>query len=97
MTKEIFEALYAPYPRKMGKSPGQRALKGQITCQVDADAFLVAVSNYKEHLKKNATEAQYVLYFDTFCRQWRDWLEEDQGEVVLEKNKIDLSDVGFEE
>ncbi len=95
-SQELFESLYAAYPRKQGKSPAQRVLRGQIRTQTDVEQFNQAVFNYKAHLKRSSTEAQFVMYFDTFCRQWKDWLDSGHGSVALEKDKIDLSDVGFE-
>lgn len=96
LTTELFEDLYKPYPRKQGKSPALRALRGQITTRKASEEFKQAVENYRAHLKRNATEAQYVMYFDTFSRQWRDWLDPDHGKVTLEKQELDLSHIDWD-
>lgn len=88
-------AIYAEYPRKMGKSAGLK--KALVHCKSIEDTVLlrVAVKNYIAHLEREGTEPQYYLYFSTFMTQWRDWLEADIGSVA-KLGRPDLSGMGFE-
>lgn len=96
ITQKQLDEAYALYPRKMGRSPGMRALRGRVRTEEDLANLKLAIMNYIVYLKKSATEAQYIMYFDTFARQFADWSDPNHGAVTIEKDKVDLSEVGFE-
>lgn len=70
VTSFDFEAVYALYPRKEGKTRGLAKCTTQIKTQADYDALLVAVKHYAQ-----SAEPPFVKHFDTFMGCWRDWIE----------------------
>ena len=79
LIQSAIEAAYQSYPRKLGKSPGMKIARAKIRSLEGAEALKQAIYNYRQHLKREKTESQYVLYFSTFMRQWTDWLDENHG------------------
>ena len=74
------EEIYKQYPRKLGKSQGMRKAQKEIQTVFELDDLQMAIANYKAHLERENVSAKYVLYFSTFMNQWRDWLDEGQGQ-----------------
>jgi hypothetical protein len=70
------ESVYRKYPRKKGKSPGLKKLKTDIKTPEDLQALEKAIVRY---CQSPDVLRGYVMNFDTFARQWRDWLDEDAG------------------
>lgn len=90
------EEIYFKYPRKLGKSAGMSYLRTHCKTEEDFKKLSMAVDNYVLFLKRENTEPQYIKYFSTWAREWKDWLDDGHGSVTLEKAKLDLSDVDFD-
>ena len=69
-----FEALYAAYPRKQGKSKGLAKCKTAIKNQTTYDLVLKAITQYKALCEANETEVEYIKHFSTFMNCWEDYL-----------------------
>jgi len=91
-----FESLYVKYPRKEGKRRGLVICRAQIKTQEDFELLSRAIEKYRDHVRANGKEAQFIKIFSTFMGEWRDWLEEDVGSVEVFKKKSAL-DLWFEE
>lgn len=88
------EAIYAAYPRKMGKGAGMRKAVVQIKTIEDVELLRLAIANYRAYLQREGTEPKYMLYWSTFLTNWRDWLDPETGTVA--EQKLDLKGMGFE-
>lgn len=89
------DEIYSLYPRKLGKTPGYKVAIAQCKDMQTLQLLETAVINYKVHVVREAKEPEFILYFSTFMRQWRDWLEDGHGLVA--QDHIDLSDAGFDD
>jgi hypothetical protein len=76
-----FEALYAKYPHKVGKSPGLKIARAQIKTPEDYAKLEQAIANFSRYHEKRGTEKNYIPYFKTFMGQWRDWIEAPEDPV----------------
>ena len=74
-----FVALYAKYPRKEGKSGGFRIFLRDVKTAEDFQSLDRALDRYIEMLRREKTEAQYIMHFSTFMGRWRDFLDPDFG------------------
>jgi hypothetical protein len=75
---EEFLAVYAIFPRKVGKTDGIKILKATVTTRADFDLCIVAVKKYAAAVR--GQDAKYVRHFDRWARTWRDWVEyEEKG------------------
>ncbi len=79
LIQSAIEAAYQGYPRKLGKSPGMKIARREIRSLNAAETLKMAIWNYREHLKREKTEAKFVMHFSTFMSQWTDWLDENHG------------------
>lgn len=75
------ESVYRKYPRKKGKTPGMKKLKTDIKTPEDLQNLEKAIVRY---CQSPDVQRGYVMNFDTFARQWRDWLDEDAGTSTVE-------------
>lgn len=73
------DLIYKKYPRKVGKQEGYRRLRKQIQSPEDEKLVLQALENYLGHLRREGTEAKYVMHFSTWTNRWRDWLDPETG------------------
>jgi hypothetical protein len=78
-----FEAVYAEYPRKLGRKKGLQRCKSQITSREKYDALVRAVRNYRAI--KAGSDEQYVMHFSTFMGCWEDYVEAKPGAVKHER------------
>lgn len=67
------EAIYALYPRKVGKKNGLHRLSKAIKTQGDYELVLAAVKNYAAQIGATQTAERYVKHFDTWVGEWEDW------------------------
>lgn len=82
-----FEAAYAAYPRKEGKTRGMETLRKTLKTQADLDDFLLAIGNYTHKCRVDEIEPKYVKHFSTFVNNWRDYAptDEDREQAALAK------------
>jgi hypothetical protein len=74
------DAIYALYPRKIGKTPGLRKLKKEIKTKGDYDDAITAATRFAEFIK--GRDPQYIPYFSTWANQWRDWINPDPAQLA---------------
>jgi hypothetical protein len=86
-------AIYALYPKKMGKSQGFKTMIAQCKTMNDMIALEKAVMNYRDYIVRECVQPQYILYFKTFMNQWKDWLDENHGHT---EEKTMLLDADFD-
>jgi hypothetical protein len=84
-----FEALYAMYPKKEGKTKGIEKLKATIHDAETYSRFAAAVARYINHLKKNKTEPKYIKQFSTFVNTWPDWDDPNAGSSIVTNKKYE--------
>jgi uncharacterized protein YdaU (DUF1376 family) len=68
-----FDAVWAAYPRKLGRKKGLARCKSQVTTRSKYDALVKAVGNYRAFV--DGKPAEYVKHFDTFMNCWEDWID----------------------
>lgn len=73
-TEENFEKIWAHYPRKMGKKGAFRSFKASAKSLKDLQDMALALQNYRDYLKVNETEEQFIQHGSTWFNNWRDWL-----------------------
>lgn len=66
-----FEAAYALFPRKEGKSKGLKRAESKIRTKAQYDRFVAAIANYARHVAGRETDK--VKQFDTFVGCWEDY------------------------
>lgn len=72
---EHFDALWKAYPNKKGKSAVKDSKKKELL--KEGDKVFRAIENYKADIRKNNTEARYIMHGSTFFNgRWRDYVEE---------------------
>ena len=81
--EEFVFALYALYPRKMGKSAGVKKLLKQLKSEADCRDFANAMGRFCLYHEGKETEEQFIPYFSTFVSSWRDWLCESTGTAIV--------------
>lgn len=86
-----FDAAYKIYPRKRGKSRGLAIFKKQIKTEADFKKILTAIKNYSQTCERESRKLEYTLQFDSFMRQWTDWLS-----VEISHFEIPALDFKFE-
>ena len=88
-----FEAVYALYPRKLGRKKGMQRCRSQITTREKYDALLRAVKNYAAI--KAGTEMQFLRQFDTFMSSWEDWIDQSPDLERRTKGNKSSRQMGF--
>lgn len=74
--EEVFEKLWAMYPRKRGKNKVTKKAKKELE-KAGFETVARAISNYKSEIKKNRTNEKYIMYGSTFFNGgWRDFERE---------------------
>lgn len=74
---ERFVILYSRYPRKEGKTRGRKVYEKLLRDGVDPSVLELALTNYLALLVKEKREKKYVKHFDTWLRNYEDYLETD--------------------
>lgn len=67
-----FEAVYAAYPRKLGRKKGLQRCRSGIKTQAKYDSLLAAVKHYTAFVA--GTEDKFIKHFDSFMSAWEDWI-----------------------
>jgi hypothetical protein len=70
-----FDALYAAYPLRKGKSKGIDTCRKQIRTPADYDELRRAIANYAAEVR--GKDPQYTKHFSTFMNCWRDYVAAD--------------------
>lgn len=76
-----FADFWLGYPKKQGKSGAEKKFKAAIKAGVSPEEICQARDRYRDHLKREGTEAKFILHGSTFMGQWRDWLDPAAGTV----------------
>jgi hypothetical protein len=85
-----FQAIYAKYPRKMGKQKGFEKLKRDVKTEAAFQALEQAVSRFVAHHAKARTEGEFIPHFSTWVSSWRDWCDPETGtDVVLKESEVE--------
>lgn len=74
-----FEAVYAVFPRKRGKSDGLRRLERDVRTQADFDALITAVRNFAAEMQREQRPIDKIAYFSTWVGEWKDWIQLERG------------------
>lgn len=83
MIKFDFDSIYKRYPRKIGKKKGQQIFKSCIKSEEDFQKLSKSTDNYNYYILKNKIEIKFVKHFDTFMRNWEDWLDLPDGNTSI--------------
>ena len=70
-----FEAIYALYPRKLGRKRGLKLCESRIKSAELYSALERSVMNYARTVEAERTEQQFIKHFDTFMGCWEDWID----------------------
>lgn len=95
-----FFEFWSGYPRKVGKGKTQRLYEAAIKSGARPEDLLLARDKYREHLRREGTEARFIKHGPTFLAQWRDWLDPETGqaesfaEKTISIHDIDLPELG---
>ena len=71
--REMFDRIWARYPRRQGKTDAERHFAASVKTEDDWMRIKLALEVYKEHLKKEETDARYIQQGSRWFRNWRDW------------------------
>jgi len=74
------EAVYAKYPRKIGKAKGMAIAAREIKTPADLAALERAVKNYSDECA--GREPDKIAHFSTFMGRWRDHVGTDEEQPV---------------
>jgi hypothetical protein len=80
-------AIYAEYPRKVGKAKGVKALERQIKTAEDFDRAMQGVIAFAVAMKSEGRPVDKIPYFSTWVNeeQWRDYAELPAGQSPTER------------
>lgn len=68
-----FEALYALYPLKKGRTKGLAIAARQVKTPEQYEKLRTAIVAYAEEVRRLGTEPKYVKHFSTFMGCWEDY------------------------
>lgn len=79
------EAIYAEYPRKVGKAGGIKALKRQIKTAADHAKAMQGAIAFAVAMKSEGRPVDKIPYFSSWANQeqWRDYADLPQGQLTL--------------
>lgn len=66
-------ALFDQYPKQERRSVALAILGEKIRTQADYDAWQLAIRNYANRCRREATELKYIKSFKNFAGEWKDW------------------------
>ena len=73
-----FDAVWAKYPRKEGKTDAARHFKAQVKTEKDWNDINRALDNFSAKLRKDATEPKFIPHGSTwFNNRWQDYIDND--------------------
>ncbi len=96
LQKRLEEIYKTKYPRHLGKSGGMAYLRNHCKTADKLDQLEIAIDNYVKFIQAEGTEKQFIKYFSTWAREWKDWLDPDHGKCSVNNKELDLSHLGFE-
>lgn len=71
----FFDDVWSLYPKKRGKDDVSKAAMEEMT-QAGFETVKKAIENYKDELRRNGTEEQFIMYGSTFFNgRWKDYIE----------------------
>ena len=74
--QEDFERLWKLYPKKRGKSGISKKAMKELQ-KAGFETVKKAIESYKEEIRKNHTDEQYILHGSTFFNgRWKDYISE---------------------
>ena len=74
--REDFETLWKLYPKKRGKSGISKKAMKELQ-KAGFETVKKAIESYKEEIRKNHTDEQYILHGSTFFNgRWKDYISE---------------------
>ena len=74
--QEDFETLWKLYPKKRGKSGISKKAMKELQ-KAGFETIKKAIESYKEEIRKNHTDEQYILHGNTFFNgRWKDYISE---------------------
>ena len=72
---EEFESLWKIYPRKKGRNAISKKTMKELE-KAGFETLKKAIENYKEEIRRNHTDEQYILHGSTFFNgRWKDYVE----------------------
>lgn len=77
-----FEDIYEIYPRKIGKASGIKWLEKHIRTKTKFEAVLKAAQQYRDWVKKNGIDEQYVKHFSTWVKTYADWVDNKPSQTI---------------
>lgn len=79
--KVLAEAVYARYPRKLGKADGIKKLIVRLKGGLDPTLAGQALDRFLAHHKAKGTESDFLPYFSTWVGDLDDWLDPETGQA----------------
>lgn len=78
--------IWALYPRKTNKSGAAAAYRARLRQGVSHELLVKALNGYLEHIKREGTEAKYIMHGSTFLGpyRWTDFLPIEEPEAVFD-------------
>ena len=71
-----FDSLWSLYPKKKGKSAVSKKAMKELQ-KAGFETVKKAIESYKEEIRKNHTDEQYILHGSTFFNgRWKDYISE---------------------
>ena len=74
---QLFEQLWAHYPRKRGKKAAARHFSASVTTQKDFKNICAALSNLLDEVKTEETPLRFIPHGATWFNNWEDWIPEE--------------------
>ena len=70
-----FEAVWATYPRRMGKKAAEAHFRASVLNLEDLANIKKAIANYCRQIRERNTETEYIKHGSTFFNNWRDYVD----------------------
>lgn len=79
-----FDAIYARYPRKIGKADGLKRLRASVRSEADYESLKRALDQYLAYIAQYVTpgEKKFIKHFSTWAGCWRDFADQPPAEVT---------------
>ena len=81
MGLSFFDAFWAMYPRKIGKTRARIVFEKELKKGTDPQKLLLALNRYRLYCTEEALEARYIKHASTFMHEWEDWLDPEIGKA----------------
>jgi hypothetical protein len=77
----LFDAFWAMYPRKVGKTRARIVFEKELKKGTDPKSLLLALDKYRLYCIESAIEPKYIKHASTFMHEWEDWLDPEVGKT----------------